>query len=87
MLVQGDRGGGGEPRAPGRVSVRTLHGDATGRAPAAPMGASGSGQGLYRVEETRGARVPLELPVTRQLRAILARRRQDGDAGSEALRG
>ena len=35
--------------------------------------------GLFRVEETK-TRVPLELPVTRQLNAILARRRANSDA-------
>ena len=38
------------------------------------------------MEETK-TRVSLELPVTRQLGAILARRRQEGDAVPEALRG
>ena len=42
-------------------------------------------KGLFRVEETKTG-VPLELPVTRQLGAILARRQQDGDAVPEALR-
>ena len=37
------------------------------------------GAGLFRVEETKTG-VPLELPVTRQLGAILARRRADGEA-------
>ena len=37
------------------------------------------GAELFRVEETKTG-VPLELPVTRQLGAILARRRADGEA-------
>ena len=44
------------------------------------------GKGLFRVEETKTG-VPLELPVTRQLGEILARRRQEGDAVPEELRG
>ena len=43
-------------------------------------------RGLFRVEETKTG-VPLELPVTRQLGAILARRRQEGEAVPEELRG
>ena len=43
-------------------------------------------KGLFRVEETKTG-VPLELPVTRQLGEILARRRQEGDAVPEELRG
>ena len=41
--------------------------------------------GLFRVEETKTG-VPLELPVTRQLGEILARRRAEGDAVAEELR-
>ena len=41
--------------------------------------------GLFRVEETKTG-VPLELPVTRQLGEILARRRAEGDAVGEELR-
>ena len=37
------------------------------------------GAGLFRVEETKTG-VPLELPVTRQLGAIPARRRAESDA-------
>ena len=37
------------------------------------------GAGLFRVEETKSG-VPLELPATRQLGAILVRRRAEGDA-------
>ena len=43
-------------------------------------------KGLFRVEETK-TRVPLELPVTRQLGEILARRQREGYAVSEELRG
>ena len=43
-------------------------------------------KGLFRVEETKTG-VPLELPVTRQLGEILARRGQEGDAVPEELRG
>ncbi len=42
--------------------------------------------GLFRVEETKSG-VPLELPVTRQLGEILARRRANSDAMPEAFRG
>jgi len=42
--------------------------------------------GLFRVEETKTG-VPLELPVTRQLGVILARRRQEGDSTPEELHG
>ena len=42
--------------------------------------------GLFRVEETKTG-VPLELPVTRQLGDILARRRADGDVLPTELRG
>ena len=42
--------------------------------------------GLVRVEETKSG-VPLELPVTRQLGEILARRRANSDAMPEAFRG
>ena len=42
--------------------------------------------GLFRVEATKSG-VPLELPVTRQLSAILARRRANSDAMPAALRG
>ena len=42
--------------------------------------------GLFRVEETKTG-VPLELPVTRQLGAILARRQADGEAVPAELRG
>ena len=41
--------------------------------------------GLFRVEETKTG-VPLELPVTRQLAEILARRRANSDAMPENLR-
>ncbi len=41
--------------------------------------------GLFRVEETKTG-VPLELPVTRQLGEILARRRAEGEAVGEELR-
>ena len=41
--------------------------------------------GLFRVEETKTG-VPLELPVTRQLGEIFARRRTEGDAVGEELR-
>ena len=44
------------------------------------------GPGLFRVEETKTG-VPLELPVTRQLGAILARRRAEEAAVSAELRG
>ena len=43
-------------------------------------------KGLFRVEETKTG-VPLELPVTRQLGEILARRRSEGEAVPEELRG
>ena len=43
------------------------------------------GKGLFRVEETKTG-VPLELPVTRQLGEILARRRTERDALPEELR-
>ena len=43
------------------------------------------GKGLFRVEETKTG-VPLELPVTRQLGEILARRRERGRAGVSRLR-
>ena len=43
------------------------------------------GAGLFRVEETKSG-VPLELPVTRQLGDILARRRANSDAMQEAFR-
>ena len=42
--------------------------------------------GLFRVEETK-TRVRLKLPVTRQLGEILARRRSEGEAVPEELRG
>ena len=42
--------------------------------------------GLFRVEETKSG-VPLELPVTRQLGVILARRRANSDAMPSDLRG
>ena len=42
--------------------------------------------GLFRVEETKTG-VPLELPVTRQLGEILARRRAEGNALPEDLHG
>ena len=42
--------------------------------------------GLFRVEETKTG-VPLELPVTRQLGEILARRRAGREAVPEELRG
>ncbi|MDE0031808.1 MAG: integrase family protein [Deltaproteobacteria bacterium] len=41
--------------------------------------------GLFRVEETKTG-VPLELPVTRQLGEILARRRAEGHSAAEELR-
>ena len=44
------------------------------------------GAGLFRVEETKSG-VPLELPVTRQLEAILALRRAEGAAVPVKLRG
>ncbi len=44
------------------------------------------GKGLFRVEETKTG-VPLELPVTRQLGEILARRRAGSDALPEEVRG
>ena len=44
------------------------------------------GGGLFRVEETKTG-VPLELPVTRQLAVILARRRDDGETMPANLRG
>ena len=43
-------------------------------------------KGLFRVEETKTG-APLELPVTRQLTAILARRRAEGEATAEEVRG
>ena len=43
-------------------------------------------KGLFRVEETKTG-VPLELPVTRQLVEILARRRREGDAVPEEVGG
>ena len=43
-------------------------------------------KGLFRVEETKTG-VPLELPVTRQLGEILARRWAEGNATPEALHG
>ena len=43
-------------------------------------------KGLFRVEETKTG-VPLELPVTRQLGEILARRRSECDGVPEELRG
>ncbi len=43
-------------------------------------------KGLFRVEETKTG-VPLELPVTRQLGEILARRRAEGEIMPEELRG
>ena len=50
------------------------------------MLAQGHRGGLFRVEETKTG-VPLELPVTRQLGEILARRRAEGNALPEDLHG
>ena len=44
------------------------------------------GKGLFRVEETKTG-VPLELPVTRQLEQVLARRREEETAVPKELRG
>ncbi len=86
VLAQGDRGGGGRCHAPGRVPVRAPYGDAAWRDPGASVGAVDLGKGLFRVEETKTG-VPLELPVTRQLQQVLARRREEGMAVPEELRG
>ena len=47
VLAEGDQGCGAEPRSPGRVSVRALHGDEAGRDPGAPQGGHGPGEGAH----------------------------------------
>ena len=84
VLAEGNGRGGAEPGAPGRVTVRALHGMCRGKIMALRWEDVNLEAGLFRVEETKTG-VPLELPVTRQLGKILARRRAEWDTLREEL--
>ena len=74
VLARRDRGGSAQPGDPGRSLVRALHRHAPRGGAHTPLGADRPGNALtFRVEETKTG-VPLELPITRQLAAILERR-------------
>lgn len=77
MLAQGDRGGGGEPLHRDMFLFGLYTGMRRGEVLPLRWERVDLDKGLFRVKETK-TRVPLELPVTRQFGAILARRRQEG---------
>ena len=85
MLAQGHGGGGPEPGAPGLVLFGLYTGMRRGEIMPLRWEDVDLEAGLFRVEETKTG-VPLELPVTRQLGAILARRRARGKSMPEDLR-
>ena len=75
MLAEGHRGRGEQSRPSGRVSGSACTpGMRRGEVMPPPLGSCRQGrQGVFRVDETKTG-APLELPVTRQLAAILDRR-------------
>ena len=79
MLECGYRGGGANPVSRDLLWFGLYTGMRRGEIMALRWERVDLAAGLFRVAETKTG-VPLELPVTRQLGAILARRRADGES-------
>ena len=80
-VVGGHRGRGHRSGDAGHLLVRDVHRDAAGEIMALCWDRVDRERRILRVEETKTGE-PLELPVTRQLAALLERRRLDAGAGN-----